>query len=119
MSVTERDSEPDCIFCRIVAGELPGAVLYEDDDVLAFKDISPVAPVHGLVIPKRHVATLDQFGPDDAWLLGRLMLTAQLIAREHGLEGYRVAMNVNALGGQVVFHAHLHIMGGRQMRGLG
>lgn len=114
-----RNTDPDCIFCRIVAGELPGTRLYEDDEILAFNDIRPVAPVHGLVIPKRHVATLDEFTADDAPLLGRLMIVARQIASEHGLEGYRVAMNVNSLGGQVVFHAHLHIMGGRQMRSMG
>jgi len=109
----------DCIFCRIVSGELGCDKLYEDDHVLAFRDISPKAPVHGLVIPKRHVATLDEFADGDSDLLGRLMLTASRIAAEHNLEGYRVAMNVNSLGGQVVFHAHLHILGGRQMQGMG
>lgn len=109
----------DCIFCRIVAGELPCDKLYEDDSVLAFRDLHPKAPLHGLVIPKRHVATLDDFEAGDSSLLGQLMLAAQRIAAEHGLEGYRVTMNVNSLGGQIVFHAHLHILGGRQMKGLG
>ena len=109
----------DCIFCRIVAGELPCDKLYEDDSVLAFRDIHPLAPVHGLVIPKRHVATLDDFGDGDGEILGRLMLVARGIAKEQGLAGYRVAMNVNSLGGQVVFHAHLHILGGRQMARMG
>lgn len=108
-----------CIFCRIVAGDLGCDKLYEDEDVLAFRDIHPQAPVHGLVVPKRHVATLDDFGDGDSALLGRLMLVAQRIAKEHELAGYRVAMNVNSLGGQVVFHAHLHILGGRQMARLG
>lgn len=108
-----------CIFCRIVSGELECDRLYEDDAVLAFRDIQPKAPVHGLIIPKRHVATLDHFDDDDAQLLGRLMLVAREIAAAHRLEGYRVAMNVNRLGGQVVFHAHLHLLGGRQMSGLG
>jgi histidine triad (HIT) family protein len=116
--MTEADKS-DCIFCRIVAGELGCDRLHEDDDVLAFRDIDPKAPLHGLVIPKRHVATLDDFENGDAGLLGRLMLVAKKIAAEHGLEGYRVAMNVNSLGGQIVFHAHLHILGGRQMRGMG
>lgn len=111
---------PDgCIFCKIVAGELDCDKLYEDDSVLAFRDLYPQAPVHGLVIPKRHVATLDEFSADDDALLGQLMLVARQIAAEHQLEGYRVAMNVNGLGGQVVFHAHLHILGGRQMKKLG
>lgn len=113
------DTDPQCIFCKIVAGEMPASKLYEDDDVVAFKDISAKAPVHGLVIPKRHIATLDDFGADDSALLGKLMLVAQQIAAEHGLPGYRVVMNVNSEGGQVVFHAHLHILGGRQMTGLG
>lgn len=112
-------SDPDCVFCRIVAGELDSDKLYEDDAVLAFRDLHPKAPVHGLVIPKRHVATLDDFAHGDAELLGRLMLVASRIAADHGLDGYRVAMNVNRLGGQVVFHAHLHILGGRQMTGMG
>lgn len=112
-------AESECIFCRIVRGELESDKLYEDDDVLAFRDLYPKAPVHGLVIPKRHVATLDHFDDADSALLGRLMLVARKIAAEHELDGYRVAMNVNSLGGQVVFHAHLHIMGGRQMTGMG
>ena len=109
----------DCIFCRIVRGELGCDKLYEDDSVLAFRDITPKAPVHGLVIPKRHVATLDDFADGDSELLGRILLAASRIAAEHRLEGYRVAMNVNGLGGQVVFHAHLHLLGGRQMKGMG
>ena len=109
----------ECIFCRIVAGELDCEKLFEDDEVLAFRDIHPKAPLHGLVIPKRHIATLDEFSATDDRLLGRLMLVAKAIAAEHGLEGYRVTMNVGSLGGQVVFHAHLHILGGRQMLGLG
>lgn len=109
----------DCIFCRIVAHELDCDKLYEDDQVLAFRDIYPKAPVHGLVIPKRHVATLDDFDDNDRELLGHLMLVAKHIAAEQGLDGYRVVMNINSLGGQIVFHAHLHILGGRQMKGLG
>ena len=108
-----------CIFCRIVAGEVGCSKLYEDDSVLAFRDAHPQAPVHGIVIPKRHVATLDDFGSDDDALLGRLMLVARQIAKEHKLAGYRVAMNINSLGGQSVFHAHLHILGGRQLDRLG
>ena len=112
-------TEDECIFCRIVRGELDADKLYEDDEVLAFRDLYPKAPLHALVIPRRHVATLDDFDDADSSLLGRLMLVARKIAADHELEGYRVAMNVNSLGGQVVFHAHLHIMGGRQMTGMG
>jgi histidine triad (HIT) family protein len=98
---------------------MPAHKLYEDADVVAFRDIHPKAPVHGLVIPKKHVATLDDFEESDAALLGRLMLVAKQIAADHRLAGYRIAMNVNALGGQIVFHAHLHIIGGRQMTDMG
>jgi histidine triad (HIT) family protein len=105
------------VFCKIVAGELPADKLYEDDGVLAFKDLHPQAPFHALVIPKRHLATLNDFHSSDAELAGRLMLAARQLAAEHGLPGYRVAMNVNREGGQVVFHAHLHVLGGRRMKG--
>jgi histidine triad (HIT) family protein len=114
-----RTADTDCIFCRIVRGELDADKLYEDDAVLAFRDIHPKAPVHALIIPKRHVATLDDFDDADNALLGQLMLVARRIAAEHDLAGYRVAMNVNSQGGQVVFHAHLHILGGRQMTSMG
>ena len=112
-------ADPDCIFCKIVAGDLPCTKLYEDEQVLAFSDLGPKAPVHGLVIPKRHVATLNEFDDSDAALLGHLMLAAKKIAAENALPGYRVVMKINREGGQVVFHAHLHILGGRQMTGLG
>ena len=106
-----------CLFCRIVAGELPADRVYEDDEVLAFKDIHPQAPFHCLVIPKVHVATLNDFGPQQSALIGNLLLIAKHIAAEHGLPGYRVAMNVNREGGQIVFHAHLHVLGGRLLKG--
>ncbi len=106
----------DCLFCKILAREVPADVLHEDEHVLAFRDIRPQAPFHALVIPKRHLATLNDFSADDAELAGRLLLTGQRLAAEHGLPGYRVAMNVNREGGQVVFHAHLHVLGGRPMK---
>ena len=112
-----RSHDPDCLFCKIVAGEIPSTGLYEDEHVLAFADIHPQAPFHALIVPKVHVATLNDFGAGDAALIGRLLLTAKHLAAEHGLAGYRVAMNVNREGGQVVFHAHLHVLGGRRMRG--
>jgi histidine triad (HIT) family protein len=111
------ESEQKCLFCRIVAGELPADRVYEDDEILAFKDIHPQAPFHCLVIPKRHVATLNDFAPQHSALLGNLLLSAKRIAAEHGLPGYRVAMNVNREGGQVVFHVHLHVLGGRLLKG--
>jgi histidine triad (HIT) family protein len=110
-------ADEDCLFCRIVAGQLPCDRVHENDEVLAFKDIHPQAPFHCLVIPKMHVATLNDFAPEQAALIGRLLLTAKRIAAEHGLPGYRVAMNVNREGGQVVFHAHLHVLGGRPLKG--
>ena len=111
------EAEQKCLFCRIAAGELPADRVYEDDEVLAFKDIHPQAPFHCLVIPKMHIATLNDFSPQQSALIGRLLLAAKRIAAENGLPGYRVAMNVGREGGQVVFHAHLHVLGGRPLKG--
>ena len=108
-------AEPPCLFCRIVAGELPAERLYEDDELLAFRDIAPKAPLHALIIPKIHVATLNDLEPDQALLAGRMFLVAKQLAREHDLTGYRVVVNTNREGGQVVFHVHMHVLGGRQM----
>lgn len=110
-------ADSNCLFCKIVAAELPSDRVYEDEEVLAFKDIHPQAPFHCLVIPKAHIATLNDFEPHHGALIGRLLLTAKRIAAQHGLPGYRVAMNVNREGGQVVFHAHLHVLGGRPLKG--
>jgi histidine triad (HIT) family protein len=110
-------SDSTCLFCKIVAGELPADRVYEDDEVLAFKDIHPQAPFHCLVIPKVHVPTLNDFTGEQTELIGRLLLAAKLVAVDHGLPGYRVALNVNREGGQVVFHAHLHVLGGRPLKG--
>jgi histidine triad (HIT) family protein len=109
--------DPDCLFCKIVAGQIPAERVYEDADVLAFKDIHPQAPIHWLVIPKVHLATLNDFDASHRSLAGSMLLTARRLAAEHGLPGYRVAMNVNREGGQVIFHAHLHVLGGRPMKG--
>jgi len=117
MSIT---AVPDCLFCRIVAGELPSERLYEDDDILAFTDISPQAPFHALLIPKTHIATLNDLESEHASLAGRLFLAARSLAGEHDLPGYRVVVNTNREGGQVVFHVHMHMLAGRQMKpGLG
>ena len=112
-----RQADPDCLFCKIVAGELPAEKLYEDDDLLAFRDISPQAPFHGLIIPKMHLATLNDLETEHAALAGRLFLVAKSLAEEHALPGYRVVVNTNAEGGQVVYHLHMHVLGGRQMKG--
>jgi len=108
--------DSDCLFCKIISGQLPSAKLYEDDRVVAFKDVHPQAPFHALIVPRKHVATLDDFAPGDALLVGHLLLTAKRLAAEEGLPGYRVAMNVQRAGGQVIFHAHLHVLGGRALK---
>jgi histidine triad (HIT) family protein len=110
-------ADPNCLFCKIVAGTIPSQRVYESATLLAFRDIHPQAPFHCLVIPKRHLATLDDFMEPDAELAGELLLAAKRIAKENSLPGYRVAMNVGREGGQVVFHAHLHVLGGRPLAG--
>ncbi|NOR69853.1 MAG: HIT domain-containing protein [Methylomarinum sp.] len=105
----------DCFFCKMVAGEIKPDVVYEDDHILAFRDINPQAPVHILIIPKTHVATLNDL--DDSVMAGRLLQTAVKLAKQEGLaeEGYRTVLNCNEKGGQEVFHLHMHLLGGRQM----
>ena len=107
----------DCIFCKIAAGEIPADKVYEDDQVVAFRDLSPQAPVHVLVIPRRHIPTLDDLTEGDEPLVGHMYRVAARIAADEGLaeRGYRTVMNCNAEGGQTVFHIHLHLLGGRQM----
>jgi histidine triad (HIT) family protein len=106
----------DCLFCKIAAGEIPVTRLFETEEVLAFPDIHPQAPVHVLVIPKRHIASLAQTTKDDAALLGHLLAAAAEVARLQGLEkGYRLVINTGADGGQTVEHLHLHLLGGRHM----
>lgn len=110
-------ADSDCLFCKIATGKLPSDRVYEDDSIVAFKDIHPQAPFHWLVIPKAHVATLNDFEAEHSALIGKLLLVAKRLAADHGLPGYRVAMNVNREGGQVVFHVHLHVLGGRPLKG--
>ena len=107
----------DTLFAKIIRREIPADIVYEDDDVLAFRDIHPQAPVHVLFIPKRPFATLNDVGAADAALLGRLMLAAAGWAKLQGFaeDGYRVVMNCNGHGGQTVFHIHLHLLAGRAM----
>ena len=110
------DRDPDCLFCRIVADEVPSDRVYEDDEVIAFRDIAPRAPTHVLVIPRRHVADAHALGDDDDALLGRLFAAARRVADDAGLDGgYRVVTNVGPDSGQTVFHLHLHVLGGRPM----
>lgn len=105
----------DCLFCKIAAGEIPSSKVYEDEHVLAFRDINPVAPVHVLVIPKQHLASIADIGPDHVDLLARLFAAVQRVAAETGVAetGYRVVTNTGRDAGQQVFHLHLHVLGGR------
>lgn len=107
----------DCLFCRIAAGALPAKIVYEDDQTLAFRDIDPKAPTHVLVIPRRHIASVNELEDSDADLVGRLYLTAQEVAEAEGIKdsGYRLVMNNGADAGQTVDHIHLHVLGGRSL----
>ena len=106
----------DCLFCRIVAGEIPATVVHETDDVLAFRDISPAAPTHVVVVPKAHHADVAALTAADPDLAGRLLAAGASVAAQDGLgEGFRLVFNTGADGGQTVFHAHLHVLGGRPM----
>lgn len=109
---------PDTIFDKIIRRELPADIVYEDDEILAFRDISPQAPVHVLFIPKKSFATLNDCTDADTALLGKLLLAATAYAKREGFadDGYRCVINCNAQGGQTVFHLHLHLLAGKQMR---
>jgi histidine triad (HIT) family protein len=106
---------PDCLFCQIVEGKIPSKKVYEDDDVLAFDDIQPQAPVHVLVVPKKHVATLNDLVAEDDAIAGKLLRVAAQLAKQRGIadRGWRATVNVNRDAHQLVFHVHLHLMGGR------
>ena len=108
----------DCIFCRIVAKEIPAKVAFEDDEVVAFHDINPQAPVHVQIIPKKHIARVSEVTEETIPLLGKLVLTANRLAREMKIAqpGYRLVVNCNPGAGQSVYHLHLHLLGGRPMR---
>jgi histidine triad (HIT) family protein len=113
--------EPDCLFCKIANRELPADVIFEDDDLLAFNDISPQAPTHVLIIPKTHIASVNNLTEAEINLPGKLVLRARALASEKGIaeSGYRLIMNCNSHGGQTVYHLHLHLLGGRQLTSLG
>jgi len=106
----------DCLFCKIIEREIPAEIVFEDDEVLAFNDINPQAPTHIVIVPKQHIATLNDIEERDLALIGRLQYTAATLAAEKGFaeEGYRVVMNCNEQGGQTVYHIHMHLMGGRR-----
>lgn len=106
----------DCLFCKIASGQLPTTIVYQDDQVVAFRDNAPQAPVHILFIPKRHIASMDDLTPADDAILTALFTAARSVAHEQGLEqGYRFVTNVGRHAGQSVFHLHFHLLGGRDM----
>ncbi len=107
----------DCLFCKILAGEIPAELVYESDTAVAFRDINPQAPTHVLVIPRKHIATINDIEEDDHALIGSLYAAAREIAVQEGMaeDGYRAVMNCNEGAGQSVFHLHLHVLGGRPM----
>ena len=120
MSEATHLSQSDCVFCRIVSGQIPADIVYRTDEVIAFRDIEPVAPLHLLVIPVEHVARLTDAAASEG-LLGRLLATCAALAQQHGLaeHGYRVVVNDGEHGGQVVQHLHFHLIGGRPLGGIG
>ena len=107
----------DCLFCKIINGEIPSEKVYEDEEILAFKDINPVAPVHILVIPKKHISSLNEIEPEDQMLIGKIFTVIKKIAKEQGFaeNGYRVIANCGEDGGQEVKHLHFHILGGKKL----
>lgn len=108
---------PDCLFCKIIAGEIPSKKVHEDEKVYAFEDIEPAAPTHVLIVPKRHIAGLKEATPEDAEIIGYCNIIAAKIGRERNIEySYRTVLNVGPGSGQSVFHLHLHLIGGRDLR---
>ena len=103
----------DCVFCKISDGEIPSDVIYEDEKVIAFNDLDPQAPIHFLVIPKKHITSLATLDESDSDLVAKIMLVIQKLAKENNLEGYRVVTNIGEDGGQSVPHLHFHVLGGR------
>ena len=108
-------SDPNCLFCKILAGEIPADIIFESDSAIAFRDINPQAPTHVLIIPRQHIATINDIETEHESLVGNLYSAAKAIAAAEGLsdDGYRVVMNCNEAAGQTVFHLHLHLLGGR------
>jgi histidine triad (HIT) family protein len=111
----------DCIFCRIISGDIPSDILYQDEQVVAFRDINPKAPVHLLLVPRKHIESLAELSKDEASIMGHLVAVANRLAREAGIsdKGYRLVVNSGPEGGQEVPHLHLHLLGGRQLGILG
>lgn len=107
----------DCLFCKIINKEIPAEIIYEDEHVIAFNDISPQAPTHALIIPRKHIATLNDISAVDIEVVGHMVKTAATIAKQLGIDesGYRTVFNCNSDGGQTVYHIHLHLLGGKPM----
>jgi histidine triad (HIT) family protein len=107
----------DCIFCQIASGKIPSDIVYQDKEIVAFRDINPKAPVHILLIPKKHIASLNQLSQSDTALVGRMVAVASRLAKDEGVaeKGYRLAINCGKEGGQLVPHLHMHLLGGRQL----
>ena len=107
----------DCVFCKIIAGEIPTEILYQDEEIIAFRDIKPLAPVHLLIVPRKHIPSLDQMKESDAALVGRMVAVANKLAKDEGVaeKGYRLAINCGSEGGQLVPHLHMHLLGGRKL----
>ena len=117
MTTEQVHNDPNCLFCKIVAGKIPSSVVYQDDEIFVFRDIHPWAPVHFLMIPKAHIASMAHVGPEHAALLGRMMTLAPQLALQEGCNpypggGFRILSNTGAEGGQEVHHLHIHVMGG-------
>ncbi|MBI3170523.1 MAG: histidine triad nucleotide-binding protein [Chloroflexi bacterium] len=111
----------DCLFCKIVKGDIPSTNVYKDEQVIAFRDINPAAPTHILIVPNKHIDSVNMLIPDDEPLIGRLFGIAKMLAAQEGIAegGYRLIVNTGAEAGQTVFHLHMHLLGGRQMKALG
>jgi histidine triad (HIT) family protein len=107
----------DCLFCKIIDGQIPGSLVFQDDQLVAFKDINPQAPLHVLIVPRRHIASLNDLTPADDALVGSLFRAAAALAKQHGYadRGYRTVFNTNREAGQTVFHIHLHLLAGRPL----
>lgn len=107
----------NCLFCKIIAGDIPGAIVYQDEHLVALEDINPQAPLHLLLVPRKHIATLNDLSPGDDVLIGLMLRRAAALAKEHGYDeqGYRTVFNTNRGAGQTVFHIHLHLLAGRSL----
>lgn len=120
MSEETKKEKDDCIFCKIIKKEIDSEILFEDDDMIVFKDIRPKAPVHLLVVPKKHIASFKDVTADDAELISKLMLKAKEMAEKQGIaeSGYKVVINSGKEGGQIIYHLHIHLLGGEPLMGV-